>query len=98
MGADRIEVVHVEEAVAYRLPPVRGRRVSAPALAALEEACGSVAAEGTDPALLAVLLAWTVRPRRSLEALRRRALTDGLVGDAVHDRLSEWTRAEVDGR
>lgn len=41
--------------------------------------CAAIAAPGTDPALLAHLVAWTVRPRRSLDALRRRCRDEGLV-------------------
>jgi DNA processing protein len=33
--------------------------------------CSQVAADGTDPAALAAVLAWAVRPRRSPDALRR---------------------------
>lgn len=70
--------------------------MTAPALAALEAACGAVTAEGTDPGLVAALLAWTVRPRRSLESLRRRALAAGLLDGAVDACLGGWVRAEVD--
>jgi DNA processing protein len=70
--------------------------VSTPALTALERACAPLAADGTDPALLATVLAWTVRPRRSLESLRRRALDTGITADAVTRRLHDWTRTEVD--
>lgn len=40
--------------------------------------CHAIAEPGTDPALLAHLVAWTVRPRRSLDALRRRCRDEGL--------------------
>jgi DNA processing protein len=37
----------------------------------LEVVCGEVVAPGTDPGVLARVLAWSVRPRRSPDALRR---------------------------
>jgi DNA processing protein len=37
----------------------------------LEATCAEVTADGTDPRLLARVLGWAVRPRRSLDALRR---------------------------
>lgn len=37
----------------------------------LPAVCAEVAAEGTDPALLAEVMAWAVRPRRTLDAIRR---------------------------
>jgi DNA processing protein len=37
----------------------------------LVSACAEVAADGTDPAVLAVAMAWAVRPRRTLDAIRR---------------------------
>ncbi|MFU8841540.1 MAG: DNA-processing protein DprA [Nitriliruptoraceae bacterium] len=70
--------------------------MSAPALDALVRACLPLAADGTDPEALAALLAWTVRPRRSLEALRRRALDAGVTADRAGPRLHDWTLAEVD--
>jgi DNA processing protein len=66
-------------------------------LATLARSCGAIAAEGTDPAVLAALLAWTVRPRRSLESLRRRALAAGVTPDGMAQRVHRWARAEVDG-
>lgn len=39
---------------------------------ALAAACQEVTLPGTDPEVVAALLGWTVRPRRSLEGLRRR--------------------------
>jgi DNA processing protein len=39
----------------------------------LEAVCAEVAATGTDPVALARVLAWSVRPRRSPDALRRTA-------------------------
>ena len=39
----------------------------------LVTACGAVAAPGTDPGALARVVAWSVRPRRSPDALRRAA-------------------------
>jgi len=71
--------------------------MTATALEQLTRSCGTLAAEGTDPALLAALLAWTVRPRRSLEALRRRAGAAGVATDEVARHLLGWARAEVDG-
>jgi DNA processing protein len=70
--------------------------VSAAGLAALARSCVPLAADGTDPEALAALLAWTVRPRRSLEALRRRALAAGIAADLAAHRLHDWTRTEVD--
>ncbi len=49
--------------------------------AALVRACAEVAADGTDPYLLARILAFAVRPRRGPDALRRRLLEAG-VADA----------------
>ncbi len=40
-------------------------------LARLTRACATVSAPGTDPELVAVVIGWAVRPRRSLDALRR---------------------------
>ena len=71
--------------------------MTATALEQLTRSCGTLAAEGTDPALLAALLAWTVRPRRSLESLRRRAGAAGVATDEVARHLLGWARAEVDG-
>jgi DNA processing protein len=39
--------------------------------ARLRAACGQVVADGTDPATLAAVLSWSIRPRRSPDALRR---------------------------
>jgi DNA processing protein len=50
--------------------------------AALVRACADVAADGTDPRHLARILAFSVRPRRGADALRRRLLEEGVV-DAV---------------
>lgn len=41
-------------------------------LAALERAAGTVCADGTDPASLAAVVAWSCGPRRNPDALRRR--------------------------
>lgn len=71
--------------------------MSTPELDALTRSCGQLAAAGTDPGLLAALLAWTVRPRRSLESLRRRALAAGVTADVIAPRLHGWASAEVDG-
>lgn len=38
----------------------------------LEAACARITADGTDAAVLARVVGWAVRPRRSLDALRRR--------------------------
>lgn len=55
--------------------------MSAAGLEALARSCHPITAPGGDPELVATLLAWAVRPRRSLEALRR-ALSGGSdVGD-----------------
>jgi DNA processing protein len=60
--------------------------------------CVEVAGPGTDPAVLAQLLAWAVRPRRSLDAIRRvlRDRVDPLtqplaaaVAEVVADRVDE---------
>lgn len=42
-----------------------------PAWDRLIAGCAAVSAPGTDPALLAQVMAWAVRPRRSLDAIRR---------------------------
>lgn len=67
---------------------------AAPTAAQLAAVCASVAARGTDPADLAAILAWSVGPRRSPDALRRACrdrvdepatsllATDGEVGEA----------------
>lgn len=39
--------------------------------ARLEEACARLVADGTDPAVVAAVLGWSVRPRRTPDALRR---------------------------
>lgn len=46
------------------------------ALVALEQACTELAAPGTDPRALAALLAWSVLPRRTPDALRRQVRDD----------------------
>lgn len=46
------------------------------ALTTLERACAEVAAPGTDPGVLAALLAWSVLPRRTPDALRRQVRDD----------------------
>jgi DNA processing protein len=69
--------------------------MNAAALTSLTRSCASLAAEGTDPALLAALLAWAVRPRRSLEALRRGAAEDGVALDAARSWLLERAGAAV---
>lgn len=61
------------------------------ALTALTRSCVAIAAEGTDPAVLAALLAWTVRPRRSLESLRRGAVADGVALEQARAWLHERT-------
>jgi DNA processing protein len=43
---------------------------------------GEVASEGTDPDALLAVLGWTVRPRRSAEALRRRCIEQERAGTA----------------
>lgn len=57
----------------------------------LTAACVPIAADGTDPGLVGELLAWAVRPRRGLEALRR------VAGEAPHDpeRGVAWLRSRV---
>jgi len=60
----------------------------------LAEALVPVAAPGTDPEALALLLAWTVRPRRTLESLRRLVRDTG--GDELM-RSSRW-RAHIAGQ
>ncbi len=63
-------------------------------LDALTEALAPVAAPGTDPGSLALLVAWAVRPRRTLESLRR------LVRDAGDEdlvRSPRW-RAHLAGQ
>ncbi|MFP4312208.1 MAG: hypothetical protein ACLFS9_09570, partial [Nitriliruptoraceae bacterium] len=60
--------------------------MSVDALEQLAGRCAGLAADGTDPQVLAVLLAWTVRPRRSFESLRRRVLEEGRGWDVVDPR------------
>lgn len=71
-----------------------------PAAGALEAACAEVAADGTDPGILARVLGWSARPRRGPDALRR-ACRDGpasdlpparRLADAVGDALSAADR------
>lgn len=52
--------------------------------------CHEVAEPGTDPVVVAHLVAWTVRPRRTLDALRRRCRDDGAatIGGGASDDAS----------
>ncbi len=65
--------------------------MSVVALQRLTREAEELAAPGTDPAVLAALLAWTVRPRRTLEGLRRALAARG----APEVPLSEALLAEV---
>lgn len=61
---------------------------------ALLAAAGSVAADGSDPARIAAVVAWAMRPRRSLDALRR-GCRDGAPCDEPSRHLAEMARASV---
>jgi DNA processing protein len=50
-----------------------------------ERAAADVAADGTDPAALAALVAWACAPRRDLDALRRRVRDAGDEGEHACD-------------
>lgn len=68
------------------------------AIAALAARCETVVDPGTDPVALAHVLAWGIRPRRGLDALRRRCRDDG---GLAHDRrpaavLLDATSSQID--
>ena len=72
--------------------------MSAAGLDALARACDPITAPGSDPESVATLLAWAIRPRRSLESLRR-ALSGGPdAGDGdLQAVLRAHARPHVDG-
>lgn len=69
--------------------------MSAPGLAGLAEACREITAPGSDPELVAALVAWAVRPRRTLEGVRR-ALASGAGGGTPARRLRAHVLPHLD--
>lgn len=71
----------------------------------LVDVCQDISADGTDPALLAQLLGWSVRPRRSLDALRRMLVdspgpdipASGQLHRLLRDRVDDDDRAAARG-
>ena len=70
--------------------------MSAAGLDTLAAACQAVTAPGSDPELVAALVAWAVRPRRTLEGLRRVLASDAL-GDDHARRLRSHVLPHIDG-
>lgn len=65
-------------------------------LAPLTRAVRSVTAPGTDPEVVAALLAWAVRPRRTLEGVRRTLAQDAAATGSPAERLLAEVRDRLD--
>jgi DNA processing protein len=71
--------------------------VSGDRLTPLVRAVQPLVAPGTEAEVVACLLAWAVRPRRTLEAVRRMLAAQGGFADAPAERLRVELRGRVDG-
>jgi len=71
--------------------------VSTDPLAALTREVRPLVAHGSDAATVAALLAWSVRPRRTLEGLRRTLAAQGVLAGDLAERLRAEVLSGVDG-
>lgn len=66
-------------------------------LAPLTREAQPLVAAGTDARVVAALLAWAVRPRRTLEGVRRTLAAQGVLAGGPAERLFAEVRGRVDG-